>query len=62
MSDAQKLRELARECRALAKSARNLADAAMLDSIAADLDQEAEIIVAEEKSGPASRGDAGPLG
>jgi hypothetical protein len=49
MSDAQRLRDRARDCRTLAKSARNQADAALLEEIADELDAEAAKVERTER-------------
>ena len=46
--DAQDFRDRARDCRALAKGARTEIDATMLEDIAAELEMEADRIMAEK--------------
>ena len=52
--DAKRFRDRANDCRVLAKSARYEMDAAMLEEIAAELDEEARRIEAEEAAKPSS--------
>jgi hypothetical protein len=52
MSDASRFRNRASECRALSKSARTKADVEMLESIAFELDLEADKIDAETARKP----------
>jgi hypothetical protein len=48
-TDAHRWRERARDCRILAKTAGSAVDATMLEDIAAELDDEARKIDAEER-------------